>query len=1137
MQNGQGSLVLRHLRRLATVPPSADLSDRELLESFINSRDEAAFEALVRRHGPVVLRVGRRVLLSPHDAEDVFQATFLVLARQPTSIRKRESIAAWLYGVAYRIARKVRSDVVKSRERLRQRAVSLPEDPLAELTARELCEILDLELSDLPEKCRAAWILCHWEGKARDQAAEQLGISLATLKRRLVRGRTLLQARLQRRGIALSTALSAAALFDTAASAALVPALVITTVQAATAGVAGKSAAILVSPVVAAMTEDALKAVLLNKAKAVSAVLLVVSMLAVGAGTFAIHQLREEPAKAGAAAQSPSGAPQHPRSEAAIAAPRRSDPLGDPLPAGSLLRLGSGRYRGDRFAITAGGKTLATSQAHLVRLLDGAIGKELGRFPGHSYRVDAFAPSPDGKLLATGELNTVYLWDTQAERTIRCLDGSFGHVSSLRFSPDGRHLIMGAHKAWLGGSPSSTLLWDLSTGQRLWSVGGEENDNSSVSPIAFTPDGQALITHDSKGELVLRAAATGKRLGALSPPVRNYPVTASADNSRVAAVGADDGTTHIWELPSGKKLQRLSPGAAAIRALAFSEDGTLLASYGVGEKLIRIWDVAAAKETAQISIGGETIQQLGFALGQTALVYVQWPERLVRVVDLRSGQPVCKTAGHRGQVQAVAYSPDGKTLASGGTDDTIRFWEPLTGTEVRQANARQLYVCSLAFSPDGKRVASAGYNSLELCLWDAVSGVEVRRWKAHGSSVRTVCFSPDGKLLASRCAPMPNQAEQNIKLWDARDGAEVRRFDLQRNNAADGFVAFSVDGKQLLAADGPGTRAWDSDTGREIPGVAGLFHSVRILALAPDGKSMIASPERPGGGPGSPVTPGAALVPPFALWELSTGKERLRFQGIPDHGFNRFVLSPDGRTLAAGGNSSTKVWLWDTGTGRCLGTLDGHDNWIMDLAFSPKGERLASASYDTTVLIWDMASRPHRQAERPLRPEDIDKRWSDLASADAARAYEAIRLLADAPHLSLPLLRERLRPMPAVDSQGNAKLVKDLDSARFADRENAARSLETLGELAVPELEKALQSTTSLEVRRRVERLLDKARGPVLQPDAIRSLRAVEVLDSIGTEEARSVLASLAQGAPEARLTREARASLARLAKRTIVSP
>src|SRR5713101_3064235 len=195
-------------RRQAATP------DRLLLERFVCRRDEAAFADLMRRYGPLVLGVCRRVLQHDQDAEDVFQATFLVLARQARKIRKPSSVGSWLYGVAYRLAKKARA---KSARRCRNEQENISHgpgsqatssDPVGNITWQELRGVLDDELVRLPDKYRAPLLLCYFEGQTQDEAARQLNWKKRTVKFRIERGRNLLRKRLTRRGLALPTALT-----------------------------------------------------------------------------------------------------------------------------------------------------------------------------------------------------------------------------------------------------------------------------------------------------------------------------------------------------------------------------------------------------------------------------------------------------------------------------------------------------------------------------------------------------------------------------------------------------------------------------------------------------------------------------------------------------------------------------------------------------------------------------------------------------------------------------------------------------------------------------------------------------------------------------------------------------------------
>jgi RNA polymerase sigma factor (sigma-70 family) len=241
VQRVQPNALLESIRGVLAEADAARLSDRDLLQRFTARQDQVAFKAILRRHGPMVLRVCQRLLKQQEDAEDVFQATFLVLARKADSLEWRESVGAWLYEVAHRLAQGARRRqlALQARE-AKARRPSSAEDPLTEISGRELVTILEEELALLPERYRAPLLLCGLEGKSGDEAAHYLGCSLSTLKRRLRQGRELLESQLNRRGFALSGALAALLLPNSASSSSVPPTLATMTAQAASFLAAGK---------------------------------------------------------------------------------------------------------------------------------------------------------------------------------------------------------------------------------------------------------------------------------------------------------------------------------------------------------------------------------------------------------------------------------------------------------------------------------------------------------------------------------------------------------------------------------------------------------------------------------------------------------------------------------------------------------------------------------------------------------------------------------------------------------------------------------------------------------------------------------------------------------------------------------
>jgi RNA polymerase sigma factor (sigma-70 family) len=290
MATRQISTILQQIRRAALAQDGAGMTDGQLLESFLAQHDEAAFESLLRRHGPMVLGVCYRILRNQHDAEDAFQATFLVFARKASSVRPRERIANWLHGVAHRTALKART--FKTKSQVRERQVSQVPEPEAVENDHwnDLQPVLDEELGRLPENYRLPLLLCDLEGKSIKEATLQLGWPQGTLAGRLARARKMLAKRLTQRGITLSGGALALVLSEKAASACVPAALAAPTIKAAVAIAAGQPAATgIISANVAALTEGVLKAMMLTKLKTVTAILLMLSVVAYGGGTLARH--------------------------------------------------------------------------------------------------------------------------------------------------------------------------------------------------------------------------------------------------------------------------------------------------------------------------------------------------------------------------------------------------------------------------------------------------------------------------------------------------------------------------------------------------------------------------------------------------------------------------------------------------------------------------------------------------------------------------------------------------------------------------------------------------------------------------------------------------------------------------------
>ncbi len=321
-------------------------------------------------------------------------------------------------------------------------------------------------------------------------------------------------------------------------------------------------------------------------------------------------------------------------------------------------------------------------------------------------------------------------------------------------------------------------------------------------------------------------------------------------------------------------------------------------------------------------------------------------------------------------------------------------------------------------------------------------------------------------------------------------------------------------------------RAWDLTTGKQL-WQSNLSNRDAErdrwpLAFSADGKALACEGE------------GGALV----VYDGGTGRE---LRSLPMSGaaaLSAVRFSPDGRLLAAGYAMSDRkpscVRVWELATGTARLEFTGHIGEVTALAFSPDGKRLASGSADTTVLVWDLTGRAGDVAREKVAAEELDKLWGALADPEGRAAHLAMRRLEASPEEAVALLAKQVKPAEgkALDAAAVAKLIAALDAESFDERENAGHELEALGRGAEPALRKALAGAPSAEAKRRVEGLLDKLRdNGAPPPELVRPLRAVEVLEHVGTPEARNVLEGWAKGAADAPLTAAAKEALERLGR------
>jgi WD40 repeat protein len=310
-------------------------------------------------------------------------------------------------------------------------------------------------------------------------------------------------------------------------------------------------------------------------------------------------------------------------------------------------------------------------------------------------------------------------------------------------------------------------------------------------------------------------------------------------------------------------------------------------------------------------------------------------DKTIKLWDVETGDELRTITGHSWNVSTVAFSPDGKTLASGSWDRTIKLWDAETGKELHTLTGHSDFVISVAFSPNGKTLASGGEQGT-IKLWSTETGEELRTLEArHGGVVNSVTFSPDSKTLAS------GSWDRTIRLWDVKTGKKLRTLTIYSDYVGSyGFVrsvAFSPDSKTLASGGGHGQiKLWDAETGKELLTLIGHSDEVASLAFSPDGRTFVSG----------------SWDKTLKLWDVKTGKELRTLTGHSND-VRSVAFNPDGRTIASGSWDRTAK-LWDADTGKELQTLSGHSPPIESLAFSQDGKTLASESGAGAIKLWDM---------------------------------------------------------------------------------------------------------------------------------------------------------------------------------------
>jgi len=981
----------------------ARLTDWELLDRFVarGHLAEAAFEEIVRRYGPMVLGVCRRMLADTHTAEDAFQATFLILAFRANAIHHRNSLGPWLYGVASRLSRRTRVRV-RSRPEI---SCPLPEVIASEASPdrTDLRSVLDEELGRLPEKYRRPLVLCYLEGLSQEEAARALGWSKGSVSGRLARAKEVLRPRLARRGLVPAACLLTleAGPGAEAAAHAVPTSLIDATTRAAMAIVLGLAENGAVTGTAMSLARGGLRSILIGRLKA-AALLLVMGTLGGAIATGYTRDPEDKPAER----------------EGLVPAVGR--PKDRALPREARLRLGTSRLRHEGEVVRAffspDGRTLATTGTDgELRFWDPKTGMAA---PGPNVRRVSIVPpaaaySPDGQFMAVGHGDgTVELWDVAAnQERFHLAKVHKGMVLVIAFAPDGLTFASSSSE------DSCVRIWDVATGKER-RVLPFTSDSVSLGHLAFSPDGDYLALG-----LEARIGGSGSTICIWNRNGESDPIVVRCDHERSLAGfvftkdgqalisggdelrkvkddlgrerrGLKDLWTHItcWDLGTGQKLwEKERAVALQFGGLALTQDGATLVS--AHQDRLLVWDLANWQVTSRVmrtipidpdDLGGGAT---GVAISPDAstLALLRNDHR-IRLMDLVSGRSMLTPIGcHDGSVLSTAFTPDGRTLATSGADGKVRLWNVDDGTPRGPFDwDLRGWSRAVCVSPDGRSIAAVGeYFDTEVPwgrglvrLWDVSSG-RLRLELKFDHRATLVRFSPDGRRIAVSTWNSEAQLgylgghggtpDDTVRVFDVGTGRVLA--ELRGHKGRILALAFAPDGRSLVSAsEDMSFRFWDLDSGKQTRQLA-------ITGHVRNGQRKIQAP---------PCITHAAFAPDLKwaltsgqsddrliVWDLVSGAALRTIRAENDEGAI-VAISPDGRWFGSVRthqmSENKRLRIWEMTSGREVRSLDLEGKLVLSLEFAPDGKSLATGMADTTAIIWDLSMLDAREPRDGGRP-------------------------------------------------------------------------------------------------------------------------------------------------------------------------
>ncbi|MCI0535632.1 MAG: protein kinase, partial [Verrucomicrobiales bacterium] len=436
-------------------------------------------------------------------------------------------------------------------------------------------------------------------------------------------------------------------------------------------------------------------------------------------------------------------------------------------------------------AFSPDGQRIVTGgQDRDVKLWDAATGKELRTLSGHSVQVAAVAFSPDGQRIATaGDDQTVRVWSATGGNELLAVKRHGSRISSVAFSPDSQRIVTGGGSVQseislalinIGSGDQTARIWEASSDQETFIL---EAHTNWVQSVAFSPDGQRIVTGSRDQTARVWEASTGKLLRILQGHTGEIRSVAISPDGQRIVTGSWDKTAKVWDAATGQELFSLVGHSDGIMSVAFSPDGRRIATGGRFDRMAKVWDANNGKE--QFTLKGRSggnggdgrIWPVAFSPDGRRLVTGNWggAEQQATIWDSAGGKPLLRLTGQSHYVIAAAFSLDGRRIVTGSRDETAKVWDSATGACLLTLQGHRDQVLSVSFSPDRQRILT-GSRDQTAKLWDAATGKELLTFKGHGRFVFSAAFSPDGRRIATA------SGDGTVRVWDAASPEQVARW-------------------------------------------------------------------------------------------------------------------------------------------------------------------------------------------------------------------------------------------------------------------------------------------------------------------------------------------------------------------------